>query len=217
MLAAAVLWAVPGSAVRAADEKPAGAAAAEHAGDAHAGEHAIGDPTHGNASEELYNAVDWRSDMAIFTAIVFLLLLLGLYASAWKPIMNALEKREHTISGNMQAAERAALDAQAKLREYEAKLAAASEEATRMVAQARKDAEAAGARIVAEAQEEAARQRERTLTEIDAAKRAALTELANKSTDVAMSLAQRIVGREVKASDHQNLIQDMLSQLPSHN
>lgn len=217
MLAAAVLWAVPGSALRAADEKPASAAAAEHAGGAHAGAHAIGDPTHGNASPGLFNAVDWRSDMAIFTAIVFLLLLLGLYASAWKPIMNALEKREHTISGNMQAAERAALDAQAKLREYEAKLAAASEEATRMVAAARKDAEAAGARIVAEAQEEAARQRERTLTEIDAAKRAALTELANKSTDVAMSLAQRIVGREVKAADHQNLIQDMLSQLPSHN
>lgn len=217
MLAAAVLWAVPGSALRAADEKPAGAATAEHGAGSHAGEHAIADPTHGNASPALFNAVDWRSDMAIFTAIVFLLLLLGLYASAWKPIMNALEKREHTISGNMQAAERAALDAQAKLREYEAKLAAASEEATRMVAQARKDAEAAGARIVAEAQEEAARQRERTLTEIDAAKRAALTELANKSTDVAMSLAQRIVGREVKAADHQNLIQDMLSQLPSHN
>lgn len=214
MLAVVALWAAPSSVLHAQGATPAGAAAHD-AG--HATSHAIADPTHGNASDGLYEAVDWREDMAIFTAIVFLLLLAGLYAAAWKPIMNGLEKREHTITSNMQAAERAALDAQAKLREYEAKLTAASEEATRMVASARKDAEAAGSRIIAEAQEEAARQRERTIAEIDAAKRAALTELANKSTDVAMTLAQRIVGREVQAADHQNLIQDMLSQLPSHN
>lgn len=221
LLAAVALWATPSS-VLFAQAEPAGAAATENAGEghpggAHAAEHAFADPTHGNASNSLYEAVDWREDMAIFTAIVFLLLLAGLYGAAWKPIMNGLEKREHTIASNMQAAERAALEAQTRLREYEAKLAAASEEATRMVAEARKDAETAGARIIAEAQEEAVRQRERTIAEIDAAKRVALTELASKSTDVAMSLAQRIVGREVKAADHQNLIQDMLSQLPSHN
>ena len=96
-------------------------------------------------------------------------------------------------------------------------VAEARSDATTQVAEARKDAESAGARIVAEAQEEAARRRERTIAEIEAAKRVALSELANKSTDVAMTLAQRIVGREVKAADHQNLIQDTLSQLPSHN
>jgi F-type H+-transporting ATPase subunit b len=213
LLSAFALWAGPSSTLYAADEK----GTAQHTSAAHDGAHAIGDPTHGNASNRLYEAVDWREDMAIFTAIVFLLLLAGLYATAWKPIMSGLEKREHTIANNMHAAERAALDAQAKLREYEAKLAAASEESTRMVANARKDAEAAGARIIAEAQDEAARQRVRTIAEIDAAKRAALSELADKSTDVAMTLAQRIVGREVKAADHQNMIQDMLSQLPSHN
>jgi F-type H+-transporting ATPase subunit b len=155
--------------------------------------------------------------MAIFTAVVFLLLVVGLYLAAWKPIMEGLEKREHTIVGNIEAAERANAEAQLRLQEYEAKLAAAAEEATRMVAGARKDAEAAGERIIAAAQEEAARQRERTIADIDAAKRAALSELATKSTDVAMTLAQRIVGREVKAADHQNLIQDMLAQLPSQN
>ena len=179
--------------------------------------HDIADPTHGNASDNLYKAVDFREDMAIFTAIVFLLLLVGLYLAAWKPIMEGLEKRERTIANNILAAERAATEAQTRLSEYEAKLAAASEEATRMVANARKDAEAAGERIVAAAQEEAARQRERTIADIDAAKRVALSELATKSTDVAMTLAQRIVGREVKAADHQNLIQDMLAQLPSKN
>lgn len=213
-LVAVALLPLPGSTLCAADNQAATAAATDAHGHA---VHEIGDPTHGNASESLYEAVDFREDMAIFTAIVFLLLVLGLYLAAWKPIMEGLEKREHTIVGNIQAAERANAEAQVRLKEYEAKLAAASEEATRMVANARKDAEAAGERIIAAAQEEAVRQRERAIADIDAAKRTALSELATKSTDVAMALAQRIVGREVKAADHQNLIQDMLAQLPSHN
>ena len=211
LMVAAVLAASSSSTL--AQEPVAQTPAAGHA----AATHEIGDPTHANASDNLYKAVDFREDMAIFTAIVFLLLLVGLYLAAWKPIMEGLEKRERTIANNILAAERAASEAQTRLSEYEAKLAAASEEATRMVASARKDAEAAGERIVAAAQEEAARQRERTIADIDAAKRAALSELAVKSTDVAMTLAQRIVGREVKAADHQNLIQDMLAQLPSKN
>lgn len=209
LFVAGLLVPMSGSVLMAADEK-SGATGAHAA-------HAIGDPTHGDSSNALYEAVDWREDMAIFTAIVFLLLLLGLYLAAWKPIMEGLEKREHTIASNIQAAERAAADAQARLAEYEAKLATASAEATRMVAEARKVAEATGARIAAEAQEEAARQRERTIAEIDAAKRVALSELATQSTDVAVALARRIVGREVNAADHQNLIQDMLTQLPSKN
>ncbi len=168
-------------------------------------------------SDEAYNPVEFRTDINIFTAIVFLLLLVGLYFSAWRPIMEGLEKREKTIAGNIQAAEQAKADAQARLVEYEAKLAAASDEATRIVADARKGAEQAAARIEAEAQEEPHGIASVTAVEIEAAKRVALGELAAKSTDVAMALAQRIVGREVKAADHQKLIQEMLSQLPSKN
>ena len=86
-----------------------------------------------------------------------------------------------------------------------------------MIAEARKDAEAAGQKLVAAAQEEAARQRDRAIADIEAAKRIALSELATQSTDVAMSLAQRVVGREVRAEDHQGLIQEMLGKLPSNN
>jgi F-type H+-transporting ATPase subunit b len=215
MFGAALL--VQSATLRAQAEKTPAATvgATGHSEAGHAQE--IGNPTDGDASEILFKTVDFREDMAIFTAIVFLLLLAGLYVTAWKPIMEGLEKREHTIAGNISAAQTAVTNAQLKLKEYEAKLAGAAEEATRMVAEARKDAEVAGARIVAAAQDEAARQRERGVAEIESAKRIALSELASKSTDVAMTLAQRIVGREVKSADHQNLIQDMLSQLPSKN
>lgn len=208
MCALGLGWASPLQADTKAEDQAA------HAAQGHA---EIANPVHGNTNNATYNAVDFREDINIFTAVVFLLLLTGLYFAAWRPIMEGLEKREKTIAGNIQAAEQAKLEAQSRLRDYESRLASAADEANKIVAEARKGAEATAARIEAEAQEEAARQRERTAAEIDAAKRVALGELATKSTDVAMALAQRIIGREVKAADHQKLIQDMLAQLPSKN
>ena len=175
------------------------------------------DPTHSNMTDEGESPAEWRSEKAIATLIVFGLLLLGLTTFAWKPIAEGLEKRERSIAANIRNAEQAAKDAAATLVQYEAKLAAAAQEAQQIVADARKDAEAAGQRLLASAQEEAARQRDRAVADIESAKRVALNELAQQSTEVAMTLAQRIVGREVKASDHQGMIQDMLKQLPSNN
>ncbi len=131
--------------------------------------------------------------------------------------MEGLEKREHGIADNIRRAEKAAADATAKLASYDAKLAAAAEEAQKILSESRRDADAAGQRILATAQEEAARQRDRAVAEIESAKRKALNELASKSTDIAINLAQRIVGRELKADDHQKLVQEMISKLPSRN
>lgn len=200
----------------------------DHSGDHDADEHGDGghgagghgdelDPTHMNMSDSGEDPAEWRSEKAIATLIVFGLLLAGLTAIAWKPISEGLEKRERGIADNISTAEKAASEATAKLSEYEAKLASANEEAQRILSEARKDAEASGQRLIADAQEEAARQRERAVAEIESAKRVAMSELAEQSTNVAMTLAQRVVGREVNAGDHQNLIQEMLANLPSKN
>lgn len=183
----------------------------------HAADHGDNDPTHANVSDVTYEVIDWRTDLAFFSAIVFALLLVVLTATAWKPILQGLEKRERGIAENISRAEKAASEAADKLAQYEAKLAAAAEESQRIVAEARKDAEAAGQKLIAAAQEEAARSRDRAVADIESAKRIALSELASQSTDLAMSLAQRVVGREVRAEDHQGLIQDMLTKLPSQN
>ncbi len=228
LLIAALALVIPPVATSAQDDAKKAvtpAAQVEHADDAEA--HAVGDhadaahhdsdPTHANVSDPVYEVLDWRTDMAFFSAVVFGLLLLVLGGTAWKPIMQGLEKRERGIADNIAQAQKAATDATSKLAEYEAKLAGAAEESQRIVAEARKDAEAAGQKLIASAQEEAARSRDRAVADIESAKRVALSELASQSTDVAMSLAQRVVGREVRAEDHQGLIQEMLSKLPSQN
>lgn len=175
------------------------------------------DPTHGYASANSDSLLDFKSDKALFTGLVFLLLCGGLYLAAWKPISKALELRETTIANQIADAQRASEQAGAKLKEYEAKLADAAVKAQEMVVAAKRDAESVAERIKSEAQADATRMLDRAKNEIESAKQAALSELSTKSTDLAFGLARRVIGREINAGDHQKLISEALGRLPSGN
>jgi F-type H+-transporting ATPase subunit b len=175
------------------------------------------DPTSAHAGANQDSLIDIKADKAIFSAVVFVLLFGGLYFVAWKPISEALQLREQTIATQISDAKRSADEAMSKLKEYDAKLQSAHVQAQDLIVQARKDAEAAGQRIVSEAQAEASRQRDRAMSDIESAKHAALSEISSKSTDIAFSLARRVVGRELKTDDHKQLIADALSKMPNRN
>jgi F-type H+-transporting ATPase subunit b len=180
-------------------------------------EHEHHDPTHAFAGAMQANPMEFRSDGAIFSFIVFMMLLATLGIFAWKPISEGLAKRESFIAKALEDAKKASEAAAASMKEYEAKIAAAQSQASEIVNEARKAAEASGQRILAEAKSEAERQRDRALSDIETAKQAALSELTGKSTDMAFGLARRVVGRELNANDHQKLIQDALASMPSRN
>ncbi len=175
------------------------------------------DPTSAHASESLDSLLEVKSDKAIWSAVVFLLLFGGLYVTAWKPITLALEQREQSIAAKISDAKRSADEAMAKLKEYDSKMLLAHTQAAEIMTQARKDAESAGQRIVSEAQAEASRQRDRALADIESAKQGALSDIAGKSTDIAFSLARRVVGRELRPDDHTQLIAESLRKMPSQN
>ncbi|MEM9646360.1 MAG: ATP synthase F0 subunit B, partial [Planctomycetota bacterium] len=86
-----------------------------------------------------------------------------------------------------------------------------------MLADARNDASATGQRIVEEAKQEAARQQERALADIETAKKVAVSEIAGQTSDLAMQLARGVVGRELNPGDHSDLIRQSLEKLPSNN
>jgi len=165
------------------------------------------------AAEEAHgkpNAMEFSPDLAIFTFLVFVGLLFVLTKFAWKPILAGLEKREKTISDQVDGAKRMYDEAKQNLAEYEQKLASVTQQANDILAEARKDAVTAKERILAEAAAEAEQQRQRAVADIRAAKDAAVRELAQKSADAAVGLAGKIVGRSLKDADHQNLISDSI-------
>jgi F-type H+-transporting ATPase subunit b len=206
-----------------AGESPDAAAEGGKAHAAEAGEAAHHDPhdlSHANMTsmtsplEGLTNPIALKTDMAIFTFFVFLLILFVLTKFAWKPIAHGLEMREKGIADKIEQAQRAADQAIEQLRQYEARLAAATAEAQQIVAKARQDAESARDSIVAEASAAAQKERDRAVADIGAAKNQALREIAGRSVDMAISLARQVIRREVRPADHEQLIQDALQQFP---
>ncbi len=164
------------------------------------------------ASEGKPNPLDFPVDLALFTLVVFVALLFILGRYAWKPLLAALDKREKSIADNIEGARRAHEQAQQSLKDYEQRLADVTREANDILAAARKDSEAARERILAEAATESRRQTERAVADINAAREAAVRELAQRSAETAVDLAGKIVGRSLNAGDHQRLIDDAVGQ-----
>jgi F-type H+-transporting ATPase subunit b len=184
--------------------------ALEHAGE-EVHEAATTDPSHGNASTDPMS-VD--PDLAIFTFIVFVILLIVLRKFAWGPIMQALERREHNVAEHIAQAERNHEQARQLLSEYEQRLSGAANEVRELLEEARRDAEVTKQSILAEARQGAEAERARALRDIESATDAALETLAQRSGDLAVELAGKIVGAKLTKDDHARLIQEAVAKFP---
>lgn len=203
LLLVVVMWAMP---ALAADEKKGEAEHGETKSKVE--QYDIG---HGNATPELEKPEQYnRYDLSIFTFVVFALLMALLWKFAWGPIARGLDHREATIAKMLEDAKIAAETAAKSLQQYELKIAQAQEEAGRIIGDARKQGEELALRLRSEAEAAAEKQRAQAVTDIEQAKNTALREIAQKSVSTAVELAGKIIRREVKESDHQQLIRDSL-------
>jgi F-type H+-transporting ATPase subunit b len=201
--AAAVLalcWCFQGTARRVAAEETGHAEAAHegHATDSHG--------AHGKP-----NPLAWDTDLAFWTLVVFLVLFAVLWKFAWGPIAAALEKREHNIADNIAAAQRAQDEAKEMLAQYEKKLAGAADQVREMLDEARRDAEHTKLQIVAEAKTAAQAEHDRAMRDIRTATDAAVKELSERSTDLAIELAGKVISAKVSPEERSRLVQDSLN------
>jgi F-type H+-transporting ATPase subunit b len=161
------------------------------------------------------NVEQWKADLAIWTFCVFLLLMFILGKFAWRPISEALERREQKIAENIASAERVADEARLLLADYERKLSGAADEVRGMLEEARRDAEHTRQQIVAEARVAAKEEHDRAIRDVNTAKDQALKELAEKSTNIAIDLAGKIVQAKLNKADHMALVQDAMGRFAS--
>jgi F-type H+-transporting ATPase subunit b len=181
------------------------------------GQHHEADLSHANATGSLEAPEEFKYDLAIYTFIVSVLLLLILLKFAWRPIIVGLKKREDKIARQIEEAHLANQRANQTLQEYQARLDAAAEEVRGLIAEGRREAEASRDKILSEAQEAAQRERERALAEIGAAKNQALSEIAATHVDHAFALARQVVRKEITPDEHAQLIRESLDRFPSNN
>ena len=148
---------------------------------------------------------------SIWTLLIFVLVLVVLGKFAWGPILNTLQTRESFIREALEKAKHDREAAEARLKEYEQKLAAARGEASAIVEEGRRDADVVKRRIEATAKEEADKMIERARREIQIATDTATKELYTLSAKLATQLAAQVIGRELTPQDHERLISEAIS------
>jgi len=198
------------SAAAAAPTATTDGSAAGHADASHGGGHGhgLGHETANTDPSEI------KGDLAIFSAVVFLLLVVILRKFAWKPISEGLEKREHHIAHEIESAERANAEARHLLADYQKKLDAAQLEVRAILDEARRDAETAAQQIAAKAKADAETEMRRALREVETAKDQALKELAETAANQALELAGKLLKQKLQPADHARLIEEAMAKFP---
>lgn len=179
----------------------------DHEGD-HGGAHAAGP-----AAKPDPLATD--PDLAIWTLIVFGVMLAVLRAVAWGPIVEGLAKRESNISGEIAAAAAKHEEAKTMLAQHETKMEAAADDVREMLEEARRDAEVTKSTIVADAQKMAEAERQRAIRDIEQARDSAVKHLAENSANLAIDLAGKVVQSEISSGRQSEIVREALGRMAS--
>lgn len=186
----------------------------------HAAEHAAAPGGHGGEEKPGILPDMSSSDtymQALWVVIIFVVMLVILYPTAWKSVLAGLKNREERIRKDIADAEEARDKAQSTLREYTQQLNAAQEKVRQMINQATADGERVAAGIRTHAQQEAEEIKERANREIETAKNNAISEIYEQAADLATSVAGKILRRNLNAEDQRELVRGSLEQLQTLN
>jgi len=155
------------------------------------------------------------SSLIFWELISFGILLWVLYKFALPPILETLETRERKIRDSLDQAEQNRATAERKLQDYEAKLQGAAKEAEAIIAEAKQNAQ----RLLEENEQrlrtESQRIKEETTQEIERERRKALQDIKNTTADLAVLVAQKVIGRSLTDADHQRFAQEALEEVAS--
>ena len=152
----------------------------------------------------------------------FIVVLLAFIVVVWvitkvvlPPLNKAISERQEKIRGELEAADKAKADAEQADIERRAVLDQARHQAREIVAQAQLTAD----QIVTGAQAEGQAVHDRIVQAADAevvvARQAAVEEVTARVGEIVLAAAERVVGREIKATDHQDLIDEAIAAVRS--
>jgi F-type H+-transporting ATPase subunit b len=150
----------------------------------------------------------------LIVEVVAFLIVLGVIGKYVLPVLNkALEERQEQIRTALEAAERARVEAAEAGAERQETLDEARRQAREIIAQANKAAE----RISSQAEDRGRLEYDRLVAraeaEIAGARQRAVDEVSSKVGALVISVARQVIGREIDASSHRELIDEAVAAL----
>ena len=156
------------------------------------------------------NPERWVAGTALVVAALAFTILLW---KVWPVITKGLDERNDKILNEIKAAEDARSQAKQALSDYEKSLADAREEATRTIAEARAEAQRLADEMKASNERDLAERMARAKADIEAAKKAAVADIHNHASELASTVAARILQREISPDDQARLVEESIREL----
>src|SRR5690606_4762742 len=161
--------------------------------------------------EKLIN--DFSIGLFFWQLILFVVLVLLLRKFAWKPILDAGEKRESGIEDALKSAENAKLEMQHLQADNERLLKEARAEREAML----KEARDLKNKMIEDAKEEAKTQANNLIAQaqasIETEKKAAIADLKSQVANLSIEIAEKVVREELSNKDKQmKLVESMLGE-----
>jgi len=149
--------------------------------------------------------------LLLFQIFNFTILVILLYAWAYKPILNMMNNRKQKIAQGLEDA-RIASEARANAEQDAAKiLAEAQNKANQVIRESTERAESAALEIRATAEADAAKQREAALAEVHVERDRMLGDLRSQIAALAIAAAQKLVGESLTEKRQHVLIDEFFS------
>ena len=126
------------------------------------------------------------------------------------PVKKVIAERKAKADSQIADAEKLRTDAEAMKAEYEQNLQNARTEANQIVAAAQKTAAARSEELLGEARAQAAALKQKAEADIAQERKKAVNEVKDEIGGMAMEIASKVVEREIKEADHQDLIDEFI-------
>ena len=150
---------------------------------------------------------------ALFTLLNTLTIIIVGTKFLFKPVMKIIAERQAEIDKMYQDADSAKADALAMETEYKEKLSQAALTGERMVKEAVERGQHREEEIIRQANLEASAIMEKASADIALEKKKALNDAKNEISDIAMAIAEKVVGREISSADHEDLVNGFIEKL----
>jgi F-type H+-transporting ATPase subunit b len=151
----------------------------------------------------------------VWTILTFLVLVALLARFAWRPLLQALERRQATIAQSLEDAQRARQELERLHRESAQIMAQARAEAESILARSRSDAEALREELKQKARTESAAIVKNAERQIQLETARAVQQIRHEAVDLSVAIASKILRRQVTREDNEALIQEALKQVES--
>lgn len=126
------------------------------------------------------------------------------------PVKKVIAERKAKADSQIADAEKLRTEAEAMKAEYEQNLQNARTEANQIVAAAQKTAAARNEELLGEARAQAAALKQKAEADIAQERKKAVNEVKDEIGGMAMEIASKVVEREIKEADHQDLIDEFI-------